>query len=104
MKNNFNMPTNKTAADALLQELHKQKISLSNKHSRMQADYRAAVEKKKKIDVHLGNLVKTSEEIKTSLEHIKVQEAQILSHLPQLYNSRSAARTARLKAREAAKK
>lgn len=104
MKNNFNMPTNKTAADALLKELQKQKVSLSNKYDMMQKDYRAGVEKKKKIDAHLNKLIKSSESVKLSLNQIKVQESQIQSHLPQLYNSRSAARNARLKARKSATK
>lgn len=100
MKNNFNMPTNKIAAVALLKELQRQKISLSNKYSRIQKDFYAGVEKKKKIDAHLENLRKSSEDIKISLKHLQVQEAQINSLLPQLYESQSAARNARLKTRK----
>lgn len=102
--NNFNMPTNKTAADALLKELHKQRVSLSNKMTRVQNDYHQAVAKKDKIDNHIGNLTRTSREIKISLEQIKAQEDAIQARLPQLYNSRSAARNARLKARKSTKK
>lgn len=102
--NKFNMPTNKTAADALLKELQKQKISLTNKIARMQRDHNAGIRKKEKIDCHLRILINSKEKAKASLEQIRKQETTINSSLPYLYNNRSAARNARLKVRKSAKK
>jgi alpha/beta superfamily hydrolase len=54
MINNFKMPTNKTAADALISQMRKQRTDLENKLTNLQKDNLKVKEKVEKLKAQLS--------------------------------------------------
>jgi chromosome segregation ATPase len=104
MINNFKMPTNKTAADALISQMRKQRADLENKLANLQKDNLKVKEKYESLKEHLVRNQKVISETKQHILDLQTKESQVIQALPGLYNSRSAARRARLKLKAAANK
>jgi chromosome segregation ATPase len=102
MINNFKMPTNKTAADALISQMRKQRADLEKKLANLQNDNLKVRKKYESLKEHLVRNQKVISETKQHILDLQTKESQVIEALPNLYNSRSAARRARLKLKAAA--